>query len=243
MISLATKVLITALATASWLSIPADAAYTSHYLCTQSGKRSFSETSKAPSCLTLHDEPGWADLMSNPEVIVSYHPSSVVRDGDTVKAWVQIYLATPVSGDKGHVQYDSVRASYKFYCRSRQQLLIQGTYKLGETRVHERPSSDSVMEEIEPDTIADTLLNLFCDGSSDPAAPSRSASSSFDAMFVCPEFLPNNSARDGQLRRFVQWMAAVHPELNTVRDLVTMRVKLLKAHHCEATLESIGQHG
>jgi hypothetical protein len=167
---------VTLLILTTILGSAANAATGTRYLCTRDGRRSFSETPQGVSCSVLHDEPGWTAIVSSPNFIVSYHPASVVREGDTVTAGFQVNLASPVSyvGSDGSdkFQYDSIRASYRFYCLARQQVLIQGTYKLGTKNVHERLSSEAILEEIKPNTIAETLLKFFCHGNRSEGAPS-----------------------------------------------------------------------
>jgi hypothetical protein len=109
-----------------------------------------------------HSKPEWANLLSTPEVVVNYHIASLAHEGHSVKAWVQIYLASPVSDKKNLIRYDSVKAAYRFDCSLHQQLLIQGTYNLGQVRVYERFPSDSPVEELGPGKIADSMRKRFC---------------------------------------------------------------------------------
>jgi hypothetical protein len=155
-----------------------------HYLCVHDGQRSFSKTPQGGSCSVLreHDDSGWVNFVFAPNVIVSYYPRSIVREAGTVKVWLQVNLASPVpfvgTDGSNKFQYDSVRAAYRLYCTERQQVLIQGTYSLGNKSVYERPSSEQTREEIQPNTLAAAFLNFFCNGSAE-ATPNQPRSSNF----------------------------------------------------------------
>jgi hypothetical protein len=192
--------LIATSALAGVRSNQAQAQSSQHYICSAGNTRAIYSSSSGRSCAPLSVEADFVDLISTPHFLVTYHPGSIVKEGDTVKVWVATYLASPVPDDNGRFRYDSVKASYKFFCKGRQQLLVQGTYSLGHSRVYERLSNESVMEEIEPNTLASTMLGDFCDPSSRTLAPRAAAPAGSSTDFVCPESLPSDAARQAQLQ-------------------------------------------
>ena len=62
-----------------------------------------------------------------------------------------------------------------------------------------------------------------------------------DRNFTCPEFLPDDAARQADLTAFGQALAAVGPRRLTLADATNIRVKMLVRHHCYDTLAAIGQ--
>ena len=60
----------------------------------------------------------------------------------------------------------------------------------------------------------------------------------FARSFRCPESLSNDEARSAETKRFVDWVAARHPDWD-VQRLITHRVKLLETNGCDETLRSI----
>lgn len=74
-----------------------------------------------------------------------------------------------------------------------------------------------------------------------PAA-AKLTTSEFARSFVCPEALPNDARREQETKRFLDWVAAVHPNW-TPADMVEHRMALLVAHGCHQTLQSIQQAG
>jgi hypothetical protein len=89
-------------------------------------------------------------------------PSKIVKESDGAKVWTQTFIAEPIPFNNSKLNYDSAKGITKFYCKTRQQRLIQATYHLNERLIYERTSSESVMEEIEPGTIADDLYAYVC---------------------------------------------------------------------------------
>jgi len=78
-----------------------------------------------------------------------------------------------------------------------------------------------------------------------PAAPISlvAAVSAVDRNFTCPEFLPDDAARQADLAAFGQAMAAVGPRRLTLADATNIRIKLLERHHCYDSLSAMGQAG
>ena len=186
-------------------------------------------------CTHISLENGWKNFLVERGVIVDFHPTSLVRDGDTVKVWVEFHLAGPVDDSEGRKwQYDNLRASYRFNCKTREQLLIQGTYRLAGKVTYERLSSEAVSEEIEPGTISELLLGALCEQGDLKGV-------NFEADFTCPEHLFNQEARRAELQRFGEWVRD-HPELNTVRNAVEARIKLLTKHGCTETLRKLSRN-
>ena len=67
------------------------------------------------------------------------------------------------------------------------------------------------------------------------------AVTAIDRNFTCPEFLPDDTARQADLTAFGQALAAVGPRRLTLADATNIRIKLLERHHCNDTLAAIGQ--
>jgi hypothetical protein len=131
-------------------------------LCTaDDGKRYFSNE-PAQNCIPVPLEHGWKSFRSGPAFVMDILPSKVVRERDGTKVWAQFFLAEAVPSDDGKWSYDHVKSVTKFFCGTKQQLLIQGTYSLNGRRIYERSSTESVMEEIEPDTLAEDLYHYAC---------------------------------------------------------------------------------
>jgi hypothetical protein len=132
------------------------------YLCAgDDGEHHFSERPET-HCTLVSLEGSWTRYLSNRAVVIDIMPSSLVREPDGVKIWTKFFLAQPAPGESGLWRYDYTKAVYKFYCRSKQQLLIQGTYALKGNVVYERSSKESVIEEIEPGTFSDHLYEYVC---------------------------------------------------------------------------------
>lgn len=75
-----------------------------------------------------------------------------------------------------------------------------------------------------------------------PALSREAAKVMTDAQFArsfrCPESLPNDEARSVETKRFVDWVAARHPDWD-VQRLIAHRVKLLETNGCDETLRNI----
>jgi hypothetical protein len=190
---------------------------------------------------------GWQSFVFGETILIDYHSTSVLREADGVKAWVQILFATPASlSPRG--KYNYMRSSYKLFCNTRQQLLIQGTYKLGNKTVWERLSNASIKEEIEPGTVSDRLLRFFCRDM--PSVPQEGASpitefsdAEFDAQFKCPESLVSEDEQKAATRDFLDWIGARHPTWNTLREIGVSRMYFLERHNCSETLNNIRRKG
>jgi len=201
-------------------------------------------------------EDGWVNLIFNEAVLVDYHPDTVVIEDDGVKVWLQFFMARPTPSQNSRWEYDHLKGAYKFLCKSRQQLLIQGTYQLGTRTVYERLSNETVLEEIEPGTISDALRGFFCKSlTGDPAKNASTSTESdetiahlteaeFRSRFRCPEFLSSDDARRKELEQFTKWIAA-HPRGRgwTLADISKFRVSLLETHKCTKTLRNIRENG
>lgn len=132
------------------------------YACVAAnGQRRFSSKG-GEGCKGVPIASTWVSFYKSPTVLIDILPTSLVREPDGVKAWTQFYLASPAEGDRGGWKYDDVKAVTKYFCKTRQMLLIQGTYSLNGKRVWERSVKDSFMEEIEPGTLAEKLLLHLC---------------------------------------------------------------------------------
>lgn len=58
------------------------------------------------------------------------------------------------------------------------------------------------------------------------------------AVFLCPESLVDDKARETAISAFVAWVVDHHPDW-TLEQLAAFRLRLLESHHCEATLAAI----
>jgi hypothetical protein len=58
------------------------------------------------------------------------------------------------------------------------------------------------------------------------------------AVFLCPESLLDDKARETAVEAFVEWVVDHHPDW-TLEQLAGFRLRLLASHHCEATLAAI----
>lgn len=65
-----------------------------------------------------------------------------------------------------------------------------------------------------------------------------SADTDYSARFACPESLESHEAREAAVTQFVDWAKSAHPDW-TLQDLAGYRIRLLEAHHCDATLAAI----
>ncbi len=68
------------------------------------------------------------------------------------------------------------------------------------------------------------------------------ATSTVTDPFVCPESLPNDTARINALAQYMHWLQVAHPELNTETKIKAFRYEQLVAHHCDQTVAKIQQH-
>jgi len=130
------------------------------YQCLKNNGRLYFSTAEKKKCQSIPLEAGWKNFLTEEGFMVDINPSKIVREKDGAKIWARFYLAQPSSG--GSFKYNYVQSITKFFCQTKQQLLIQGTYRLNGEVQHERLSNESVMEEIEPGTISELLLNYVC---------------------------------------------------------------------------------
>jgi hypothetical protein len=141
------------------------AASSTRYLCHHQEQSIFAVEYSA-GCIPLPVESGWKNVLSAPEILIDVQPDSVVRDGDTVKLWVRIYLnksypyETTTGESRGN--YDGLKGVYKFFCHNRQQEIVQADYLSGETPIYYRLSNEAIVEEIEPGTAIETVYSEYC---------------------------------------------------------------------------------
>jgi hypothetical protein len=131
-------------------------------LCTGDDRKKYFSDHAGRNCTPVPLNTEWVNFYSGPKVVVDIMPLKIVREADGAKIWAQFFLAESVASDDGRWRYDYVKGVTKYYCRTKQQLLIQGTYSLNGSTVFERGSTDSIVEEIEPGTLAEGLYEYVC---------------------------------------------------------------------------------
>ncbi|MDB5985281.1 MAG: hypothetical protein JWR16_334 [Nevskia sp.] len=134
----------------------------SRYQCTAQDRSRHFTDQKDAGCVAVPIEDGWVNLISQPQALVDVLPSGNVKEDDGTKIWTQFYLAEPVSTEDGLRQYNHVKGVTKYYCKSKQQRLIQADYWLNDRLVLRTSSANSVIEEIEPGTLAETIYEYAC---------------------------------------------------------------------------------
>lgn len=77
-----------------------------------------------------------------------------------------------------------------------------------------------------------------------PAAPAAardlaSALADIDQGFICPEFLPDDGARQAEPMAFSRALASVGPTRITYRQAAYIRTKLLARHNCGGGVSAI----
>jgi hypothetical protein len=211
---------------------------TQRFACKQpNSPQTVFRSSRQGRCAEIKLEEGWRNFTVQPNVIVDFHPASIVRNGESIKVWVRFHLAVPARDVQGRGwTYDGLKAAYEFKCAARQQVLVQGSYHLGSKVVYERLSNEALDEEIEPGTISDAFLRMLCGG---PAVQGQDPDAAFEATFRCPENLPSREAREAELSRFLAWVRDHHPEWNTIDKITAARVALLTRHNCVKTLNNL----
>jgi hypothetical protein len=125
------------------------------------GSRYFS-AEPASHCTPVPLDRGWVNFHSEANILMDIMPAKIVKERDGTKIWAQFFIAQPVPSDDGKWSYDYVKSITKFFCGKKQQLLIQGTYSLNGRRVYERSSAESIVEEIEPGTLAEDVYRYAC---------------------------------------------------------------------------------
>lgn len=131
-------------------------------LCTSEDKKKYFSKGLIRDCLINFREEGWVNFYMSPHVIVDIIPNRMVREKDGIKIWAQFFMADPVDSNNGEWHYDYVKSISKYYCGKKQTRMIQATYSLNGRNVYERSSMDSILEEIEPETINESLYNYVC---------------------------------------------------------------------------------
>lgn len=131
-------------------------------LCIGDDKRRYFSDQTGSNCTSVPLNRGWVNFHSEPKVIVDIMPSKIVRERDGTKIWAQFFLAEPVDSNDGRWRYDYVKSVTKYYCGTKQQLLIQGIYSLNGKPTYERTSTESIVEEIEPGTLAEDIYEYAC---------------------------------------------------------------------------------
>lgn len=131
-------------------------------LCTMPNGKKYFTNQQGKSCTPVPLEAGWINFSTSPSFIVDIMPDKMVKEDDGTKVWTQFFLAESVESDDGKWKYDQVKNISKFFCKKKQTLLIQGTYSQRGSRVYERSSRESMIEEIEPGTINESLYEFVC---------------------------------------------------------------------------------
>ncbi|MFZ4541479.1 MAG: surface-adhesin E family protein [Rickettsiales bacterium] len=103
---------------------------------------------------------GWELAYLTKDALAYIDYDSLVREGSTVKFWVEFMFAKPFMFD-GKKPSDSSRNLYRFDCRKRQQTLLQASFRNKEKVIGEIVDG-SFAEEIEPETISDALFAIVC---------------------------------------------------------------------------------
>jgi hypothetical protein len=134
----------------------------SRNLCVGDDAARYFSNQLASNCTSVPSEQGWVNLHTDRNMIVDVLPSRIVRDREGTKLWAQFFLAEPASSKDGQWSYDHVKSITRFRCKSKQQVLIQGTYSLDGQPMYERASTESIAEEIEPGTLAEKLYDYAC---------------------------------------------------------------------------------
>jgi hypothetical protein len=132
------------------------------YQCLKSNGSLYFSSTGGRKCQPVPLEADWVNFRIEPNLIIDIIPSKVVKERDGAKIWSQFYLAQPASSSDDAWKYNYVKSITKYFCETKQQLLIQGTYYLNGEIQHERLSNESVTEEIEPGTISELLLDYAC---------------------------------------------------------------------------------
>jgi len=130
------------------------------YQCLKNNYSLYFSIVEKEKCQSIPLEAGWKNFLTVEKFMVDINPSKIVREKDGAKIWARFYLAQSFSG--GSFKYNYIQSVTKYFCQTKQQLLIQGTYRLNGAVQYERLSNESVMEEIEPGSIAELLLNYVC---------------------------------------------------------------------------------
>ncbi|NOU01916.1 MAG: hypothetical protein HOO95_10145 [Gallionella sp.] len=132
------------------------------YQCLKGNGSLYFSSVGGEECQSVPLEADWVNFRVEPDLIVDIIPSKVVKEIDGTKIWSQYYLAQVASSSDGAWKYNYVKSVTKYFCKTKQQLLIQGVYYLNGEIQHERLSNESIIEEIEPGTISELILDYAC---------------------------------------------------------------------------------
>ena len=147
---------------ASIKSSDSQQASNSRYQCLKANGSLYFSTNGGKKCQAVPLQSEWVNFRVEQGFIVDILPSKMVKERDGVKIWSQFYLAQPSRSSDGAWNYNYVKSVTKYFCETKQQLLIQGTYYLNGEVQNERLVNESVKEEIEPGTMSELLLEYAC---------------------------------------------------------------------------------
>ena len=132
------------------------------YQCLKPNGSLYFSSKGGKKCQAVPLQPEWVNFRVEPSFIVDILPSKIVKERDGVKIWTQFYLAHPAHSSDGTWSYNYVKSVTKYFCATKQQLLIQGDYYLNGEIQSEMLSNESVKEEIEPGTVSELILEYAC---------------------------------------------------------------------------------
>ncbi len=138
------------------------------YQCIGESNRLYFSKFENKKCKTVPLEKGWENFLIEKGFIVDINFSKILKENNGVKVWARYYLAEPSTfsfpktSSTSNFDYNYIQSVTKYFCQTKQQLLIQGTYILNGVVQYERLSNESVMEEIEPGTISELLVTHLC---------------------------------------------------------------------------------
>jgi hypothetical protein len=69
-------------------------------------------------------------------------------------------------------------------------------------------------------------------------ATDYTSAATVSATFACPESLPSDEARAAELKAYLDWMRAQHPDW-TPATITGARLYMLESHHCDQTIAAI----
>jgi hypothetical protein len=69
-------------------------------------------------------------------------------------------------------------------------------------------------------------------------ATDYTSAATVSATFQCPEALPSDEARAAELKAYIDWMRAQHPDW-TPATTMGYRLYLLETRHCDTTIAAI----
>jgi len=190
-------------------------------------------------CTPLTEEPGWDVLVLNSLLIASYQTSSLHREGNTVDLLINMHIADPVQSEDGSYFYDGLRASYRFDCQARTQIMTGGVYSLEAGGKHDQAAD--ISEPVRPGTTGSIILDRVCFGIDQHEADKAKYAADDNPEFVCPEYMPDEEGKKRELMKFFNWVAAKDAKA-TVADLVRVRYENLIIHACQKTLNYMATH-